>query len=619
MTGIARLAARDVPVVNTADSAPESQPSGQDAPSERDGAFASILARVGDGPPRTPAHSLAGSRASAHFQGGMRLAASPLENQPDAQSLREKAPSQGLEKVMSDGVAGAGLARPIGTAAGQRSHLTAQGTEDSEADRAPDDHETEVAAADVGLVVNVVFYAGESQPLEAPKSEASVSTEAPRALANDPAHTPPASNDSIPEVAFQSHGADFAAIDHVASSKASTDRAHEAVMIQNDSVSQDVGQSYGPAFEAIDPTALFSNPRVGETGEVNQVVRPGASSDRMGTAARMESSGSGRDRSPEPAIERVRRPAAGGIAVDAPTMPPPIRPLVTGRETHFAPARPVVLDPFTGKAASAETKSQITPQAEESEAPAQATVASEARDRRPAPTEPPMDPHPAADEGPRSVAEGRIAPSPPAGDDRTGSIPAASDNITPSGLPAGQLQRIADAVLAAATGKPVALPLDSAPGGTNASSQPLAEGAIRTLVIKLDPPDYGALTIRIKLTGKTMAVQFHAARSETARLLNDDRDKLSAAIETAGHDLDISIVGSAPTPAPPSSSMDQSWLPGSSGGSIGSQLANPEGERRFAPPPAHPFGDDRQFPHKDRDRDSHEAKPQDRRTGALYV
>lgn len=555
----------------------------------------------------------------------MRQAAASLEDHPDPQPMREKAPSPDLDEASSDGLVAAGWARHEakpsafpedtrldgqGTVSGQRLHLDTLGAEDSEVGQAPDDRETEITAADVGtLSANVGLYVTGSLSSEASKSQASENTsgtEEWHGLADDPAEQgAPIQNVSVSEAALQSRGAGLEAIGEVASSNTPTERTAPSAEIPDASVSGDVSESRDAGFAALVPLTRSSAP-IG----------------RVGPAARTESSGIGTEQRPKPAIKNVPESESGSVAVDAPATASPIRPLVTGRETHFAPARPVVLEPFTGKSASAETKSPAKVLAEEPRAPAHRSVASPSRDNRPAKTiVPPVDSHVPLDDGRQSpgAGEGRTAPAPSTSDGRIASTPAVSDSATLAALPPGQLLRIADAVLASATGKPAPTSLDPAPSGISPSSQPLAQGAVRTLVIKLDPPDYGTLTIRIRLTGKTMAVQFHAARSETTRLLNHDRDKLSAAIETAGHDLDISIVGAAPNPVLPGPSTDQSWLPSPAGGSTGAQLANPENERRPEPPPARPFGDDRQSPHKDRDRDSHEAKPQDRRSGALYV
>lgn len=615
MTGVAGLAGRDVPMVNTAESTAESQPNAQDAPPQSEEAFASILARAGDGPARSPTPSLAGSRiVSARFQGGMRLPASSLEDQPDPKSMHQGAPSSDLDEASSGDIAATGSVRHkvkpkaspedtgpdgIGAASGQRPHPVLRGTEDSEVDPASEDRDLEIAAPDVGRGAPTVgLYVSEPPPLEASRSEAPDNTSGAgvlHGLAHGSAeHGPHATNDSVSEVALQPHAAGVEAIDRTTPSSTPTDRTDTGA-----ETSGVASEPYDAGFDAIDRGAPPSAP----------------------IAARMESGDTEREQSPEPAIQSGRKPEPGSVAVGAAAMEPPIRPLVTGRETHFAPARPIGLDPFTGKSAPAEIKSQMKAQTEKAEAPPHAPVEPSFRGHRSAPTVPSVEAHVPADGRDRSPFENdrRVAPAPSASDRRIGPTQGVSDDPPPPGLPAGQLQRIADVVLASAAGKPDPSSLDPAPNGKGTPSQSLADGAVRTLVIKLDPPDYGTLTIRIRLSGKAMAVQFHAARSETARLLSDDRDKLSAAIETAGHEVDISIVGAAPNPTLPGSSTDQSWLSGSAGGATGSQLANPENERRPASPPAHPFGDDRQFPRKDRDRDSHETNAQDRRSGSLYV
>ncbi len=67
----------------------------------------------------------------------------------------------------------------------------------------------------------------------------------------------------------------------------------------------------------------------------------------------------------------------------------------------------------------------------------------------------------------------------------------------------------------------------------DASSAPL-----KVLHIKLDPPELGALTIRMSLKNDTLHLQIEASRHETARLIERDHDALSGMLRSAGYSID---------------------------------------------------------------------------------
>jgi flagellar hook-length control protein FliK len=76
------------------------------------------------------------------------------------------------------------------------------------------------------------------------------------------------------------------------------------------------------------------------------------------------------------------------------------------------------------------------------------------------------------------------------------------------------------------TAQPAELPKD-------ASSAPL-----KVLHILLDPPELGALTVRMSLKNDMLHLQIEASRHETARLIERDQDALSGMLRSAGYSVD---------------------------------------------------------------------------------
>ena len=76
------------------------------------------------------------------------------------------------------------------------------------------------------------------------------------------------------------------------------------------------------------------------------------------------------------------------------------------------------------------------------------------------------------------------------------------------------------------TAQPVAAP-------NEASAPP-----VKVLFIKLDPPELGALTIRMSLKDDMLHLQIEASRYDTARLVERDQDALSGMLRSAGYTFD---------------------------------------------------------------------------------
>ncbi len=67
----------------------------------------------------------------------------------------------------------------------------------------------------------------------------------------------------------------------------------------------------------------------------------------------------------------------------------------------------------------------------------------------------------------------------------------------------------------------------------DASAAPL-----KVLHIQLDPPELGALTIRMSLKNDMLHMQIEASRHETAKLIERDQDALSGMLRSAGYSID---------------------------------------------------------------------------------
>ncbi|GGF47633.1 hypothetical protein GCM10007301_03710 [Azorhizobium oxalatiphilum] len=121
----------------------------------------------------------------------------------------------------------------------------------------------------------------------------------------------------------------------------------------------------------------------------------------------------------------------------------------------------------------------------------------------------------------------------------TGTAGIAHGGVATQNLPT--LQQIGSAIAAEANtmgqqGAPVA-------GANTASTEALA-GPVRLLQIQLKPDDLGTVNVRMRLSGNGLEIQLRASNPETARLLERDRDALSALLSASGISADsITIVG----------------------------------------------------------------------------
>lgn len=103
------------------------------------------------------------------------------------------------------------------------------------------------------------------------------------------------------------------------------------------------------------------------------------------------------------------------------------------------------------------------------------------------------------------------------------------------------LQKIVDRMVAD-------LPAAPAPVGVNVTDamQPdMVRGVdkpVRILTLQLDPPDLGAVTVRMRLAGDAVEVRLTADKYETTQILQKERGTLSDAMQSAGYKFDIASI-----------------------------------------------------------------------------
>uniref|UniRef100_Q07SG2 Flagellar hook-length control protein n=1 Tax=Rhodopseudomonas palustris (strain BisA53) TaxID=316055 RepID=Q07SG2_RHOP5 len=103
------------------------------------------------------------------------------------------------------------------------------------------------------------------------------------------------------------------------------------------------------------------------------------------------------------------------------------------------------------------------------------------------------------------------------------------------------LQRIVDrmaADLPAASTQASSAPAETAlPDLAKAADRP-----VRMLTLQLDPPDLGAVTVKMRLTGDAVEIRLTAERYETRQLLETQRSALTDAMQSAGYKFDIASI-----------------------------------------------------------------------------
>jgi chemotaxis protein MotD len=119
---------------------------------------------------------------------------------------------------------------------------------------------------------------------------------------------------------------------------------------------------------------------------------------------------------------------------------------------------------------------------------------------------------------------------------------------------AAPMRQVAAAVIDAAHARsaeaPAAVPSRPAPV---AQVPQVAAGEVKVLRLELEPGDLGAVSISMRLSGKSLELHVEVDRREALALIGKDRDVLSTSLQDQGYTLDtltIRGVDAPPAPAP---------------------------------------------------------------------
>jgi chemotaxis protein MotD len=145
--------------------------------------------------------------------------------------------------------------------------------------------------------------------------------------------------------------------------------------------------------------------------------------------------------------------------------------------------------------------------------------------------------------------------------------------------------------------------------GLGAVAEPAAAGApdptiaagserqlVRTLDIRLEPPDLGSVTVKLRLSGQHLTLRISADSAATAQSLEQDRDTLASMLRGNGYSPEISAVRHEPAAATAiltasgtdsatssQSGANQAGSQGSTDGGARSQSGQPGGHQQSQP------------------------------------
>lgn len=184
------------------------------------------------------------------------------------------------------------------------------------------------------------------------------------------------------------------------------------------------------------------------------------------------------------------------------------------------------------------------------------------------------------------------------------------------------LQKIVDRM---ATDLPAAPP-QAAPSSPEAASpmSRLADKPVRILTLQLDPPDLGAVIVKMRLIGDAVEVRLTADRYETTQMLQHERGALTDVMQSAGYAFDIASIDHAragdanPGGAQQQAQPDQRQPQQSQGGS---QIDNAASERQSSDTQAGSRQNRRQHEQVTDPAERHQRQDvaPDRNGGALYL
>jgi flagellar hook-length control protein FliK len=131
--------------------------------------------------------------------------------------------------------------------------------------------------------------------------------------------------------------------------------------------------------------------------------------------------------------------------------------------------------------------------------------------------------------------------------------------------------------------------------GLAAPAEPAAAGApdptttagperqlVRTLDIRLEPPDLGSVTVKLRLSGEHLTLRISADSAATAQSLEQDRDTLASMLRSNGYSPEISAVRHEPAAAtaiPAASATDSAASSQNGANQAGSQSSTGDGAR----------------------------------------
>lgn len=103
------------------------------------------------------------------------------------------------------------------------------------------------------------------------------------------------------------------------------------------------------------------------------------------------------------------------------------------------------------------------------------------------------------------------------------------------------LQKIVDRMV---TDLPAVSPQADASSAADAASptSQVADKPVRILTLELDPPNLGAVTVKMRLIGNAVEVHLSADRHETTQMLRQERGALTEVMQSAGYAIDIAAI-----------------------------------------------------------------------------
>lgn len=104
-------------------------------------------------------------------------------------------------------------------------------------------------------------------------------------------------------------------------------------------------------------------------------------------------------------------------------------------------------------------------------------------------------------------------------------------------LPPATLKQVGDAIVDAARDTETAA---ATPASTAAETS--SRAVVKVLTVRLDPPEYGSLAVRLTLQDGALSVQIRAERETTAAALDHDREKLVEHLKASGYGTDATMI-----------------------------------------------------------------------------